>query len=785
MVNISRIFFWGLLIFAPLAFGSVESWALFLLILFCGASLVIYLLECWRGNQHLYRVPGLVPLLCIAGFMVLQVLPLPAGILRFISPNTLDIWQSTAGLFADATAWPLSLSLKGTIVETARFFLCFGGYVLAVQLLSERTMFKRTLLIMACFGGVFAFFAIVQSIFTTDHALWFRYVPVNAMVFGSYVCHNHYAGLMEMLIPVSLALAIAHRPLRQFGPFKEKLIGFFEERKTPVFLLLCFCTVIMVVSVFASLSRGGMVSMCASLVIFGVALVINRRTRRVVIGRKGVALFAMIVLLGVSWFGWSRIDLRFGELPVLPTDEHSISRLNYWRDSLALLRAFPVAGTGMGSFQTVFPAYQSFFSADTVIAHAHNDYLELLAEGGLTGGGLFLVLLTVILVTTRNRLKIRRDRFSILICLGAGAGITAILIHGLVDFNLRIVANAFYFSIFFALMVTAAHTRLRKKISFTYLPVCSNRTIAVTLIGVLSVWGALLTLMAGIWTGEARTAFLKHQSIVPDTPAPVLNHIASVAARAAAVDPLDETYQIIRGDARLFAGDAEGAAIDYQKAVCRVPTKSEALQKAGLAMAYASTDMALADALMAAGVQFSPMKLQVYKQYAAFLFAADRRESAFNVVSRAIITAPDKSGEFFDFMRAAGVSPLEMIPMLPEDDGVYYRMALFLRKTGHNGLYVPMLEKALEMSADQPDPPMGIFHRLANAHERNNDIDAAISVLEKGVDYYPDHIPLLYKLARLYEKSGITFKAQHLYQMIFYQDPAYRDVRQRLVATGG
>ncbi|MDY6823466.1 MAG: O-antigen ligase family protein [Thermodesulfobacteriota bacterium] len=785
MLSISRLLFWIMLVFAPLAFGSVEPWALFLLTVICGAALSCYLLECRRGNLPFYRVPGQIPLLFLAVFMVLQIIPLPAGFLDFVSPETLSVWEKTAGLLTDARSWRISMDIKGTIMAMAIFSVCLGGYILAIQLLADRTMFKRTLLALACFGGLFAFFAIVQSIFTTDHALWFRYVPVSAMVFGSYVCHNHYAGLMEMLTPLTLALAVAHRPMRQFGTFKEKVIGFFEDRKTPLFLLLCFCAVIMVVSVFASLSRGGIISLCASLVVFGAGVAMNRRTRPLVAGNKGIFIFAGIILLAVSWFGWHRIDLRFGELPVLPSDEAGISRFHYWRDSTGIIADFPLAGTGLGSFETVFPAYQTFFSSDTVIAHAHNDYLELLSEGGIIAGGLFGLLFAGLFIKTRNRLKTRRERYAILICTGAASGIVAILFHGIVDFNLRITANALYFSILFALMVSAAHTRMRRGLGATYLPVCGGKTTLGALIGVLGVWLIMMVITFGVWLGETRTGFFKGKSITLNTPLPVLQKIESAAASAASVDPFEPTYALIHGDARLFAGDAEGAARAYSRALRQSPMRAEVLQKAGLAIAYSRGDMETADALMAAGVEFAPMRLSSYKQHAAFLFAAGRRAESLDVVRRAMVASPEKSRRFFRFMSDLGIKPAAMIDNLPTNATVFYRMALYVRSTGDDTLYVPLLEQAMRMDKADDPPPPGIYHHLARAYDRNNNIDAAIHVLEQGLGKYPARKPFLYELGRLYEKNNIHFKARQLYKMLYVRDPWYRDVRDRLAAMGG
>ena len=106
----------------------------------------------------------------------------------------------------------------------------------------------------------------------------------------------------------------------------------------------------------------------------------------------------------------------------------------------------PVLGVGSGDFETAYPRYQSF-PTDYWIDHAHNDYVEALAETGLVGA---LLILAALALFFRLAFQDRDDSFPSQdnwIRLGAAVGCCGVLVHSLWDFNLHIPANAAWFAV--------------------------------------------------------------------------------------------------------------------------------------------------------------------------------------------------------------------------------------------------------------------------------------------------------------------------------------------------
>ena len=123
-------------------------------------------------------------------------------------------------------------------------------------------------------------------------------------------------------------------------------------------------------------------------------------------------------------------------------------------DTLRMWRDHPVLGVGMGAFEIAYPHYQSFASDDW-IDHAHNDYIEALAETGLVGAMLILWALALFFRDAfRDWEQSSRPQAS-WIRLAAAIGCFGILVHSLWDFNLHIPANAVWFAVLAGIAITS------------------------------------------------------------------------------------------------------------------------------------------------------------------------------------------------------------------------------------------------------------------------------------------------------------------------------------------
>lgn len=403
------------LMISVLLFGSVEVWSSAVIQFLVFTLGFIWIL---KAEYRKYEVPVQVRLILITVFTfvvygALQTAPLPSYLLKLISPLSFQM-QSFYG-FDSKSAMPVSLNTYGTVYKTIQAAAFFTVFAISATSFSNRDKLSETLKSLTIFGFSLAIFAIVQKATWSNGIYWFRELTLGGTPFGPFVNRNHFAGLMGMLIPLGLGLAITMRE-------KEKKI------------LFGFMSVIMAVSLFFSLSRGGITSFFAGLFLF--ALLILQRDRG---SRKTwiIGFFLAVVLSYVIYLGIDPVIERFYK-----TDVSGEQRLVVWSATWNAVKDFWLTGSGLGSFINIFPLY-SPPDISSVYDHAHNDYLELFLETGLVGA---VLLLTFAALMIYNIIKTRlRDRMGILRAAALSSAFTMML-HSIFDFNLHILSNMLMFA---------------------------------------------------------------------------------------------------------------------------------------------------------------------------------------------------------------------------------------------------------------------------------------------------------------------------------------------------
>ena len=190
--------------------------------------------------------------------------------------------------------------------------------------------------------------------------------------------------------------------------------------------------VLIVVGIFCSLSRMGFLACGASVFVMGWLLLAGKRH-----GKKRwlmVALFGLTVVAAFVFLAPSQLVVRFTEIS-------SDGRIGVWRDTLHLIAAYPLLGTGLGGYESTF---ERFKTTGFILRqdYAHNDYLQFLAEMGVVGfliGGTFLFRTLLRSIRASLHPPSSNVRWLGLACSGA---LVAILVHSLADFNLYVPANA-------------------------------------------------------------------------------------------------------------------------------------------------------------------------------------------------------------------------------------------------------------------------------------------------------------------------------------------------------
>ncbi|OYT69658.1 MAG: hypothetical protein CFK52_13270 [Chloracidobacterium sp. CP2_5A] len=389
------------LIWLPLPFGSVEGWAR--VILHAGA----FGLAAWLGAQALLQRRELVinggaalgfglTLLALA-----QLLPFAPAFLR-----TTDAFYT-----------------RQAAVHLAALICLFIASANLLRAPSAGVWLARALV---AWGAIFALYAIMQHFIGQGSYAAFR--KLLATPFGTFVNRNHYAGMIEMLAPLAIALAAQRRR------------GADDDARW----LYAVAAAVMLLSLAICASRGGWIAGLAGALSAG-ALVARsqRRLRRAALG--SLLLIPLSVVLGVWWMGVDPLVSRLQATEDLPATADQVARNVIWKNTLTLIRERPIAGSGLGTFQIAYTRVDTSNGVNRV-EQAHNDYLQLLAETGLLGFALGLAWLGWFLRRAlRAGASARRNPEWRLVQIGALSGCIASLAHAFFDFNWQIPSNAAYF----------------------------------------------------------------------------------------------------------------------------------------------------------------------------------------------------------------------------------------------------------------------------------------------------------------------------------------------------
>ena len=205
MSSLSYRVFLFLLIFAPLAFGTVEHWSLMMIQIGAAFALIACLVGLKMSGEPVLKVPGLLPLILILGLMLLQLMPLPPFLIKIVSPHSWQAYFSVNELVEPDRWVSVSVNRKETLQEFFRYGSYVLFYVLTIQVLQSGMRIKKTLNIISLLVSAIAFFAILQQFSSDGRIYWFRPAP-GGHPGGPWININQYAAFIEAICPLVLAL---------------------------------------------------------------------------------------------------------------------------------------------------------------------------------------------------------------------------------------------------------------------------------------------------------------------------------------------------------------------------------------------------------------------------------------------------------------------------------------------------------------------------------------------------------------------------------------------------
>jgi O-antigen ligase len=406
---------------AVIVYGAVDPWMIGLLSIVVTVIALLWLLDAGLSGELHYSTSALqLPILGAIAVGCIQLLPV-------VSP---------------------SMDPHATRFFLIRLVICFVFFAAALAYIRGASRRKMVALILLGFGMLIGFFAILQRLAAPEAIYGLRPTP-QAIPLGPFVNQHHFAALMEMISGLALGLL--------FGR------GLARELK----LFVAIAAAVMGMAIIFTGSRGGLISYIGVLAFAAAASLVRRGeagkrpdedgetkphlTRNLLVATAAVAL-VIVVLGSVLFLGGEGSVLRGIGATYEQSSDLTSGRAHFWTIAWQIFLAHPILGAGYDAFGVAFTRYDTW-NGQFRVEQAHNDYLQMLADGGVVSfalvvGFVFLLLKKGVSAMIAGNRDIDRS-----ISTGALAGCFGILIHSFFDFPLRTPANAFLFLLLIVLAV--------------------------------------------------------------------------------------------------------------------------------------------------------------------------------------------------------------------------------------------------------------------------------------------------------------------------------------------
>lgn len=335
-----------------------------------------------EGDLAAVRVPFYL-LVALILFVALQLVPLPPGLWRSLPGR--EFYSGISEAAGLGHLWrPLSLSPSKTLNSLFSLTVPFAAICLVG--IQSRRYRRKVVIVLAGLISASALWGLLQLSGSSNGPLYFYRITNEGLPVGLFANRNHQAAVLAAGLPLIAYLgATAARNERR---------GVLERIVSALLIML------LVPAILMTGSRAGLLCLAAGIIAAAVIAYVgwshslspskgSKPLSKPLIAIGGGSLLILVLGIVVMWFGRALAIER-----MLSSDEISDLRGELLPTLIAMAKTFFPVGSGFGSFEHVYDAFEPIaLLRDQYLNQAHNDWLQLVIEGGLLAALLLIGLL--------------------------------------------------------------------------------------------------------------------------------------------------------------------------------------------------------------------------------------------------------------------------------------------------------------------------------------------------------------------------------------------------------
>jgi len=465
-----------LLSWGALAMGGWPSWAAAPILVFGVTTGVLGFLERDRGQGASARPTFrhgevIVALGLLVSAISVQLIPIPSELGTILSPARDDLDYERLLAIADrrdalsvpstmgASSQPLSIAPSRTrlgLAAAAGFAIFLIGAARGLSAVGVRHITQAILIL-----GVLVSFIGIYRYSNGSVAIYGMYVPLfPSRNSGTFINRNHQAGWLAMVLALALGALAGEvaRGMRGVAPRWRDRLVWLSSKQANVAALMLFAAVILAIGILTTQSRSGAAAMAVTFLVMTLWSLRKQPTKT---RSRALAISLVAVMLAVVSYSGEGVTKRIATT----SWERMDGRVAIWNDTLNIAGTFWLTGSGFNTYGAAMLRYQTVRDGFRYI-EAHNDYLQLLAEGGLLVGIPALILAAALAIAIYRRFSEGDDDSrTYWLRVGAVAGICAMAVQSGTEFTLQMPGGAVMFATLLAIAIHYPRPRASREIS--------------------------------------------------------------------------------------------------------------------------------------------------------------------------------------------------------------------------------------------------------------------------------------------------------------------------------